>query len=350
MSGGVDSSVAAILLKNKKYEVIGITLRIWSENDNINNNSYTPTYITEAQSLAKSLNIKHIVLDIREEFYNTIISYFKEEYLKGKTPNPCTKCNTIIKWKILNDYALKIKCNKIAMGHYVNKIKIKDKYYITQGIDNDKDQSFFLWGLSQDILKKTIFPLGNLTKQQVKDIAEQYKIKHIKSKKESTGICFINTKKYQPFLKKILKNSNNLPNKGNFINNNGNIIGKHNGYVFYTVGQRRGLGFNPIVPYYITKINSENNTIEIGHKNDLFCNEIIIENYNIIDINDFNSNIITKIRYRKQKAQSKIEIINENLLRVKFINPEWSIAPGQTAVFYKDNILLGGGFIKKCNS
>jgi tRNA-specific 2-thiouridylase len=348
MSGGIDSSVAAILLQEKGYEVIGMTLRVWSENDNINNKSI-PAYIVEAQDLAKRLNIEHYVVDVREEFYNSVISYFKKEYLKGRTPNPCAKCNIIIKWHFLNEYAIKTNCDYIATGHYVNKITIDKFHYITKGVDEDKDQSFFLWGLSQEILEKAIFPLGNYTKQDVKDIANGRDLNKISLKKESTGICFINTNKYQPFISKLLQDEGILMSKGNFIDNNKNILGKHNGYVFYTVGQRRGLGFEPEKPYYVTKINSKDNTIEIGHKDDLFCNEIIVENYNLINIEDFEEPVITKIRYRKQEVLSRVDIVDKNLLRVKFIIPEWSISPGQTAVFYNKNILLGGGFIKECN-
>lgn len=344
MSGGIDSSVAAILLQENNYKVIGVTLRLWSETDNLYSD-IIPDYITEAQQLASKLNIEHHVIDVREDFYNLVISYFKSEYLNGKTPNPCAKCNVVLKWKSLNDIALKTECTHIATGHYANITTINNSYYITKGIDIDKEQSFFLWGLSQEILKKAIFPLGNLTKQKVKEIAKQKGFNKLESKKESTGVCFIDGNKYQPFINRIFKNSNQLPGIGNFVNLSGEILGKHEGFPFYTVGQRRGLGLEPNEPYYVTKINSKTNTIQLGHKEDLYCNEMIVENYNVINKSDFDSDVITRIRYRKQSALSKIEFINEKLLRVKFNDPEWSIAPGQTAAFYTDDLLLGGGFI-----
>jgi tRNA-specific 2-thiouridylase len=346
MSGGVDSSVAAILLLQKGYEVTGLTIRTWSQNDDFEN-SRIPDYIIQAQKLASELNINHIVVDARIQFYDSVISYFKNEYLKGKTPNPCAKCNIIFKWKILNDYAYKYNCNAIATGHYANKKHINNKYYITKGIDNEKDQSFFLWGLSQDILTKAVFPLGNLTKSEVKNIAGKHGFKSLKQKKESTGICFVNDYKYQPFLKTILNKEKINIEQGKFIDTQGNFLANHNGYPYYTVGQRRGLGLNPENPFYVTKINPQKNIIELGHRQDLYKKKMIIENYNIIDKQDFNGNIITKIRYRKQEALSKIEFISDNLLRVVFNKPEWSIASGQTAVFYSNNMVLGGGFIVK---
>jgi len=346
MSGGIDSSVAAILLLQKGYDIVGLTIRTWSQNDDFNN-SQIPDYITQAQELASKLNIKHIVVDERKQFYNSIITYFKNEYLKGKTPNPCAKCNTVFKWKILNEYAAKYNCQTIATGHYVNKVLINNKFYITKGFDNEKDQSFFLWGLNQNILSKAVFPLGELTKNEVKNIADKHGFKSLKQKKESIGICFVNNTKYQPFLKSILDREKINIEQGKFIDRQGNFLATHKGYPYYTVGQRHGLGLNPENPFYIININPKKNIIELGHRQDLYKKEMIVENYNIIDKKDFLKPVITKVRYRKQKAVSKIKILSDNLLHITFETPEWSIAPGQTAVFYSGNKVLGGGFIVK---
>lgn len=346
MSGGIDSSVAAILLKGSGYEVVGLTLRLWSESDDLQN-STLPNYIIEAQELASKLNIQHHVVDVREEFYGSVIMYFKDEYLNGRTPNPCAKCNVVLKWKVLNEFAKQKGCDFISTGHYVNKVKIHDSYYITKGIDADKEQSFFLWGLHQDILKKAIFPLGGLTKSKVRDIANQNGFFKLETKKESTGVCFVEGNKYQPFILKLLKDSNQLPGKGNFINEEGEVLGEHVGFPFYTVGQRRGLGLEPNEPYYVTNINANTNNIQLGHKGDLYTHEMIVKDYTIVDKSDFDNEVITRIRYRKQSALSTVEFIDNKLLRVKFIDPEWSIAPGQTAAFYKGDRLLGGGFIVK---
>ncbi len=345
MSGGIDSSVAAILLKEQGYEVIGITLRLWSQTDNFEN-SNTPQYVIEAQKLASEINIEHYVVDVRQKFYDLVITYFNNEYLNGKTPNPCAKCNVVLKWESLNNFASQKGCSYIATGHYVNKTAIGNKFYITKGTDPDKEQSFFLWGLDQNILKKALFPLGNYTKPEIREIAKKGGFNGLDLNKESTGICFISNNKYQPFIENEFKNAGVLPGKGKFVDKNGIIIGEHKGYPFYTVGQRRGLGLEPIEPYYVTKIEPKTNTIELGQRDDLYQSEMIVENYNIVDKSDFKTEVITRIRYRKQSALSTIEFIDDNILKVSFVKPEWSIAPGQTAVFYKNNRLIGGGFIK----
>jgi len=345
MSGGIDSSVAAMLLKQQGYEVIGVTLRLWSQNDGIDCDEM-PYYITDAQKLAKDINIEHFVVDVRQQFYDQIITYFNNEYLAGKTPNPCAKCNVVLKWKTLNDIAILKNCRYIATGHYVNKTNIDGKYYITMGIDPDKEQSFFLWGLTHEILQKALFPLGDLTKLEVREIALSNGFHKLNSKKESTGVCFISDNDYQTFLVKAFANTNTLPGKGLFVDKNGKTIGNQNGFPFYTVGQRRGLGLAPNEPYYVTKIIASTNTVELGHRNDLYQLVMIIENYSVIDKSDFDEEVITRIRYRKQSALSKIEFIDDITLKVTFLSPEWSIAPGQTAAFYKGDRLLGGGFIR----
>lgn len=344
MSGGIDSSIAALLLKEQGYKVIGLTLRLWNQTDNFENIE-VPSYIIEAQNLAAEINIEHYVVDVRHEFYNLVVSYFKKEYLAGKTPNPCAKCNVVLKWKTLNDWAVKKQCDIIATGHYVNKTEMNGKYYITKGIDPDKEQSFFLWGLNQEILKKAVFPLGMLSKKEVKEKAKELGYFKLDSKKESTGVCFISDNKYHSFLEQALKDTSFLPGKGLFVDKSGKTIGNHKGYPFYTVGQRRGLGLEPNEPYYVTQIKPETNTVELGHRKDLYKAEMQVENYNVIDKSDFDKEVITRIRYRKQAALSNVEFINETTLKVSFIDPEWSIAPGQTAAFYIGDRLLGGGFI-----
>ncbi|MDA3894139.1 MAG: tRNA 2-thiouridine(34) synthase MnmA [Salinivirgaceae bacterium] len=344
MSGGVDSSVAAMLLKEQGYEVVGVTLRLWSETDGFTNTEL-PTYINEAKNLANALKIEHHVVDVRREFYDLVIDYFKTEYLAGKTPNPCAKCNVVLKWKELDDFAQKTECDFIATGHYVNKIEENDRFYISKGIDPDKEQSFFLWGLSQDIFKKAVFPLGNLTKQQVKEKAVSMGFLKLNNKKESTGVCFLKDKNYQAFLKREFVQTDVLPGKGYFIDQNGVSIGEHSGHPFYTVGQRRGLGLVPREPLYVTQILPESNKVVLGHRNDLYKESMLVKNYNIISKNDFNTEVITRVRYRKQSAVSKVEFIDNNILKVLFSEPEWSIAPGQTAAFYSGDKLLGGGFI-----
>jgi len=346
MSGGIDSSVAAMLLKQQGYDVIGVTLRLWSQTDGVDSFE-VPKYILDAQNLAAVIKIEHLVVDVRQEFYDLIITYFNYEYLAGKTPNPCAKCNVVLKWKTLNEIAIKKHCNFIATGHYVNKNNIDGKFYITKGIDPDKEQSFFLWGLGSEILEKAIFPLGTFSKLQVREIAREMGFHSLNSKKESTGVCFISDNGYQSFLEKEFVNTNKLPGKGFFVDKDGAVIGKHNGFPFYTVGQRRGLGLSPNEPYYVTKIIAQSNTVELGHRADLYRSVMWVENYSVIDKSDFDGEVITRIRYRKQSALSKVEFIDDILLKVSFLSPEWSIAPGQTAAFYICDRLLGGGFIRE---
>jgi tRNA-specific 2-thiouridylase len=344
MSGGIDSSVAAILLQQQGYTVIGATLRLWSESDDFENETM-PQYIQEAKELADKLGFNHIVYDARKEFYKQVILYFKEEYLAGRTPNPCAKCNVVLKWRLLNELAIKYSCAFIASGHYVDKIGVDNLYYIRKGIDPDKEQSFFLWGLGQQILKKALFPLGQLTKAQVKEIAMEKGFSKLEQKKESTGVCFIQNQKYHPLLSKLLASDGVLIKPGNFIDHQGEYLGKHMGYPFYTVGQRRGLGLSPNEPWFVTKIEPNTNQITLGKRADLYQTQMWVRDYKLINPVDFLENVEVRIRYRKQQAFGKVTLIDDKLLNVSFEQQEWSIAPGQTVAFYKHDRLLGGGFI-----
>lgn len=346
MSGGTDSSVAAMLLQEKGYRVVGLTLRLWNEQDDLNSDKL-PNYLKEARHLASQLGIEHHVMDVRIQFYDDIINYFKNTYLQGLTPNPCARCNVTLKWKMLVEQANKLNCEYVSTGHYVQVQQKNNKYYIHKGLDPDKEQSFFLWGLGQDILKRTIFPLGKMYKHEVKQYAEKRGFRQIAQKKESIGVCFIQGRSYQPFLEKLLREKKQLPGKGWFVNSQGEVLGEHKGFPFYTVGQRRGLGLEPTEPWYVTDIDAKTNRISLGKRQDLYQKEMIVKNYNIIDENDFASDVITRIRYRKQSAVSRVSVLDNRRLRVVFNEPEWSIAPGQTAAFYNGNRLLGGGFIEK---
>ncbi|MBI9068144.1 MAG: tRNA 2-thiouridine(34) synthase MnmA [Salinivirgaceae bacterium] len=343
MSGGVDSTISAILLKEQGHEVIGLTMRLWSQNDDVANIKL-PKQIIEAKEAANTIGIKHVVVDIRQEFYDKIISYFKNEYLAGKTPNPCAKCNTILKWEVLNREAIKYNCSFISTGHYVNTLQLGKYKYITKGLDPEKEQSFFLWGLTQEIISKAIFPLGKISKLKVREIATKNNLIKLEKKKESTGICFLENN-YQPFLTSLLKKENIQIPKGFFTNEKGEKLGEHSGYPNYTVGQRRGLGLVLKEPMYVKQIIPSKNEIVLGNRDSLYKNEMLLRDYNFVNIKDIEKEVITKIRYRKQAALSRLKIIDSNYLHVEFIEPEWSIAPGQTAAFYDGNRLLGGGFI-----
>jgi tRNA-specific 2-thiouridylase len=344
MSGGIDSSVAAMMLLEQGYEVIGATLRLWSPTDDLDS-AKEASYIIEAKELASKLGIEHFVVDARYEFYQKVITYFRDEYLQGKTPNPCAKCNVVLKWELLNRLAVEKECTFIATGHYVNKIEENNRIYISKGADPDKEQSFFLWGLSREVLKKALFPLGKLTKQEVRKIAIEKGFKVLDEKKESTGVCFIPQGNYHPLLIDLMQIEGKSIPSGDFVDLHGKTIGTHKGYPFYTVGQRRGLGLSPNEPWYVAAIDSQQNLVALGKRNDLFKNQMLVENYHLLYADDLDREVITRIRYRKQSAPSHVSIIDDNRLLVTFIEPEWSIAPGQTAAFYLGDKLLGGGYI-----
>ncbi len=342
MSGGVDSFTSAILLQQQGYEVVGITFVLWHDTEKDCNP--LPHYVYEAKKLAKKINIEHIILDLRTHFNQHIVTYFKDEYLNGRTPNPCVQCNNKIKWTILNEQAKLRDIPYIATGHYAIIKQVNGLYYIHKGKDEEKEQSFFLWGITQDILQKTILPLGKYTKPQINDIAKELGFNKEKNK-ESIGMCFASNKSYHHLLNKLTDNIK-LP-KGKFIDKNGNILGHHKGYPFYTVGQRRGLGLVTNEALYITQIQADSNTIVLGNRDDLYKTEMFVKDYNFQNLDDIKQEVISKIRYRKQAARSIIQIIDNNLLKVTFIPNEWSIAPGQTVAFYIGDRLIGGGFINE---
>jgi len=343
MSGGTDSSVAAILLQQQGFEVIGLTLRTWSEKDT---GKAEPEYIVKARTLADKIGIEHHTADIRNEFYNKIISYFKNEYANGRTPHPCAKCNPEIKWETMAEYADKLDCNLLATGHYNGVSTFKGLHYITVGRDADKEQSFFLWGLKQDILSRAIFPLAGLTKTEVRQIAVEQGFAQIAGQKESIGICFLDKKDYRPFLSQLLKNDGIDTMPGYFTDKNGNIIGRHNGIPFYTVGQRRGLGLTPSEPLYVNKIDTETNNITLSDLTGLYKTTFKADDYNVVNKSDFDTPVDIRVRYRKQNARGIVLFDTDKTLTVNLIEPEWGIAPGQAVAFYRNNILLGGGFIR----
>lgn len=344
MSGGIDSSVAAILLQEQGYEVVGVTLRLWSETDGFHNQNL-PAYAEEARALAQKLGIQHKLIDARKPFYEEVISYFKNEYQAGRTPNPCAKCNVVLKWKLLNQAAEAQGCGYIATGHYANKESHNKLHYLSKGADPDKEQSFFLWGLNQAMLQKTLFPLGKLSKQEVRNLAKERGFTQLEAKKESIGACFIKSNNYHGLLKQLLAGEGIELAPGTFIDGNGKQLGQHQGYPFYTVGQRRGLGLSPNEPWYVTKIIPDTNQVVLGKRDDLYQTQMLVKDYHLINPEDFKQEVITRIRYRKQAAPSRIEILDKQFLKVYFTTREWSIAPGQTAAFYQGNRLLGGGFI-----
>ncbi len=338
MSGGTDSSVAAILLQQQGYELIGITFQFWEEAQNQD--------LHDAQELCKQLGIQHFTYDARALFKEKIVGYFVAEYLAGRTPFPCVKCNKELKWKLLIDEADRLGCPKVAMGHYVQIEKENEHYFISQGVDLDKDQSFFLWGLTQQQLARIVFPLGGFYKTDVRKIAAEHGFRKVSEKKDSLGACFCQGD-YRPFLKSQLSKPDDLIYAGNFVDEIGNVLGKHNGYAMYTVGQRRGLiHLNRKV--FVKEIKAHTNEVVLASLSEMYKTEFTIHSLNVVDKTIFGSenNIYCRIRYRKQNTACRVLFLSENRAQVLLNEPLESIAPGQSAVFYLNNKVLGGGFIE----
>ncbi len=341
MSGGIDSSVAAGILKQQGYEVIGVTLLFYHTGTDY------PAYVDEAKQLAQQLGIEHHVLDVRKAFADTVVRYFTDEYLAGRTPSPCILCNEKVKWKYLLEKADDFNCQYVATGHYINIVNENGTYYIYKGVDTVKDQSYFLWNLDQDILARTLTPLGNYTKQQIKELANQFGYQSVANKKESMGVCFLGRTDYRDFLKQQIPDIDKKIGKGDIVNTSGEVIGNHNGYAYYTVGQKRGLNLLQKNGLMVAQIDAKTNTLKVDTKQNLLQQNLKVSNYRFYNRNDITHDQITTIVRGlglNPSGYSKIELLNDTELMVVLDHPAWAIAPGQPVAFYIGNKLIGGGF------
>ena len=338
MSGGTDSSVAALLLQDAGYEVTGITFRFYEKDDDTE-------YLDDAQDLCRKLNIRHIIHDARQIFNEKIVRYFIDEYMAGHTPVPCTLCNNFLKWPLLKQTADELGIYHLSTGHYVRKKFVDGHWHIACGTDADKDQSFFLWGLPQDILERMLLPMGGLTKTQVREIAARRGFLKAAHKRDSLGVCFC-PMDYRSFLKRHVPDGSIRP--GWFYDENGLMIGKHEGYPFYTIGQRRGLGINLNKAVFVKEIcPSENRIIlsdrlETLEKHEMFLKDWQTSNPDALLGQD---DIKVRIRYRKQENRCTVRLTEKGLLHVELHEPLASIAIGQAAAFYRGELVLGGGII-----
>jgi tRNA-uridine 2-sulfurtransferase len=350
MSGGVDSSIAAILLHEQGYEVIGFTLKTWDYSSSGGSKKETGCCsldsINDARKVAVKLGFKHYVIDVREEFNKCIVDDFVKEYTHGRTPNPCVLCNTHIKWGLLLQKADALGCDFIATGHYAQVRLENDRAVLFQGVDVTKDQSYVLWGLSQDYLKRTIFPLGGYTKQYIKQLAVDLDFKELSDKSESYEICFIPDNDYRSFLNFKVAGLAEKLDGGNFVDTTGKILGKHKGFPFYTIGQRKGLNIAVGHPLYVVNILPESNTVVLGIKEELASKNLTVSDYNLIKYAEIPENIevLTKIRYKDSGTISTVRKSGSSLL-IEFQKPVMGVAPGQSAVFYEGNDVVGGGII-----
>lgn len=343
MSGGTDSSVAAILLQEAGYEVTGVTFRFYELND-------ATEYLEDARELAARLGIRHITYDAREVFREKIVDYFIREYMAGHTPVPCTLCNNYLKWPLLAKIADEMGIFHVATGHYIRKICLNNTYYITAAADQDKDQTFFLWGLKQDILCRMLLPMGDITKVEARALASERGFMKVSTKKDSLGVCFC-PMDYRTFLKReIAKEGSHWGEvgKGRFLDEKGNFIAWHEGYPYYTIGQRRGLGIDLNRPVFVKEIHPDTNDIILASLSALEQHRMYLQDWNIVDEARLlgHDDVIVKIRYRKQANRCTVSITPDGLLAVELHEPLTSIAIGQAAAFYKDGLLLGGGIIQ----
>lgn len=358
MSGGVDSSLAAFLLKEKGYEVIGITLKLWDYSE-VGGDLYKDgrccslDSMNDARNTCQKIGAPHYVLDFREEFKEEVISNFISEYKKGRTPNPCIVCNTEIKWKLLWNKAKELGADYLATGHYA-RIDYSDengRYLLLKGVDSTKDQSYALWGLSQENLSKTIFPLGELTKKEVRELARKYNLKTA-FKEESQEICFVPDDDYERFLRewdnRDSEKSFSRIKTGTVYNLKKERLGEHRGIPFYTIGQRKGLNIALGKPLYVIKIDAEENVVYVGENEDLFKSTFIVSNLNWISVPKLNDRMecLVKIRYMHTPANATILPYSENKVKIIFEKPERAITPGQSAVFYEGEKVIGGGIIE----
>ena len=352
MSGGIDSSVAAVMLHEQGYEVVGMTMKTWDYASSGGNRKETGCCsldsINDARNIAVNLGFPHYIIDIREEFGDFVINHFTDEYIAGRTPNPCVLCNTHIKWDSLLRRADQLDCEFIATGHYANIREENSRYVISKGLDENKDQSYALWGISQQSLSRTMFPLGNLRKTEIREMAIQRGFTELVQKPESYEICFIPDNDYRGFLKRRVNGLEAEVAGGEFVMEDGTVVGKHEGYPFYTVGQRKGLGVALGFPAYVTRIEKDKNRVILGNYNDLAKNGMTVSKLNMSKYPDLlgkPTSTITKVRYNDAGTPAIIEQ-EDGKMKVHFLEGVHAIAPGQAAVFYEGNDVIGGGWIE----
>jgi tRNA-specific 2-thiouridylase len=351
MSGGIDSSVAAMLLHEQGYEVIGITMKTWDYESSGGSRKTTGCCslddINDARMLAVEMGFHHIILDIRKEFGDFIIDNFVDEYLAGRTPNPCVLCNTHIKWDALLKRADQLGCEFIATGHYAQVRKENGRHIISKGLDENKDQSYVLWGLNQESLSRTLFPLGRYSKTEIRKMALDRGYEELAKKGESFEICFVPDNNYRGFLKRRVEGLEEKVAGGDFVDVEGNIIGQHKGYPFYTIGQRKGLVVAFGDPRYVVRIDAKANKVVLGTKEDLNKKEVFVRNPNMVKYECLPDQMeaLSKIRYKDKGANSTISTASDGRIKIEFYGEVQGVAPGQSAVFYEGNDLIGGGFI-----
>lgn len=341
LSGGVDSSVAAYLLKKQGYDVIGVTMHMWQPEGDFSE----PASVADARKVAEVLDIPFYVCDFKEVFEEKVMNYFVDEYLQGRTPNPCTTCNRYVKWEALLARAKELGADYIATGHYARIIQLPNgRYSIKTSATSSKDQTYALYNLTQEQLAHTLMPVGEYTKDEIRQIAAEANIP-VAQKKDSMEICFIPDNDYASFIEK--KAGEKVPGQGNFVTIDGTVIGQHKGITHYTIGQRKGLNLSMGHPVFVTKICARTGDVVIGKNEDVFSNTLICDKVNFMGMENLEEprKVMAKIRYAHKGDICLLERLDDNRIKCTFENPVRAITPGQAVVFYEQDYVLGGGTI-----
>lgn len=351
MSGGIDSTVSAMLLLEQGYEVVGVTFRTF---DSIRESCLVREKgccsidsIMEAKNNARKMGFEHHIVDFRDTFRRCVINNFIDEYMHGRTPNPCVLCNSHIKWGEMLRFADEQHCECIATGHYARILQRDGRTYLGCAADQKKDQTYFLWMLGEEQLKRTIFPLGDLTKEEVRNIARQHGYPALAEKKESQEICFVTDNDYRSFLRENVPDYDRIVLHGHYVDAAGRILGEHEGYPNYTIGQRKGLGIALGKPAYVTAIRPETNEVVLGDNDDLLTRSARIGvrlGHEPRPLTDSSAPLLARVRYRSKPVEVE-RVEQRDNWGVTFREPVWGITPGQSLVLYQDNLVIGGGII-----
>lgn len=350
MSGGVDSSITAALIKERGYDVIGVTMQIWPKDQphpDYEGACCSLSAIEDARRVAQKLDIPYYVMNFRDYFQEKVIDYFTEEYLRGRTPNPCIACNQYVKFQALLNKALALETDYIATGHYARIFYDEDRerYLLARAEDKNKDQTYVLYGFTQDQLARTLMPLGDYTKPQIRKMAEEMGLP-VAHKPESQEICFVPDNNYRNFLEEKVGEK---IKPGPFLDTKGNKIGEHKGIAYYTIGQRRGLGLAMGEPVYVVDIDPERNAVIVGTKEETMSKGLVASRNNFILVDKLEKpmEVTAKIRYKAPQVPAVIKPLPDGNVEVEFAKPQRAVTPGQAIVYYQDDLVVGGGTIEK---
>lgn len=352
MSGGIDSTMSAILLQEQGYELVGVTYRAWDSMKESclakEKGCCTIDAIMEAKRMAESLGFEHHIIDFRENFRELVIQNFIDEYMNGRTPNPCVLCNATIKWGKLIEVADQFGCDFIATGHYAQIKEENGHRYLCAAADTHKDQTYFLWKIREEYLARTIFPLGQYTKLGVRQMAKDRGYEKLSTKTESQEICFVPNDDYREFLKNNVEDFEQKCVPGHFVDMQGRKIGMHQGFQNYTIGQRKGLRVAFGEPRYVAGINAKKNIVKLGERDDLLTSTLHAMDCQFTDLEAVQKNpqVYARIRYRSPATLATVETDGKKM-KLTFEEPVWGVTPGQSVVLYQDGKVIGGGVVKK---